>query len=269
MSKLVKDRDGIRQLLIVDIPGQGLSCSTVHTAHKIIIATIRDAIASNRLSPNTRVPVIKLPPAPKRADVYFPSHEQLTILTHAMPAPYGNLVWLIRGTGLRIGEAMAVTHEGFRRDGTLRITEQLLSTGKLGPLKARAADSYREVPVPRYVSDMMDGHGTGYLFPPVARQTLQRWFVRARDLAGLPPTFTFHSLRHVWASIALSEGIPITDVSRWAGHSSVSFTADIYGHMVPAATVRARSILDREYADWAAGNEHPRSVRSLSEQPAS
>ncbi len=29
-----------------------------------------------------------------------------------------------------------------------------------------------------------------------------------------------HSLRHLYASTALAEGIPITEVSRWLGHFS-------------------------------------------------
>lgn len=41
----------------------------------------------------------------------------------------------------------------------------------------------------------------------------------------------FHSLRHVFATWALSIGIPIEDVSRFMGHSSTRVTQDIYIHV--------------------------------------
>lgn len=50
--------------------------------------------------------------------------------------------------------------------------------------------------------------------------------------AGLPPT-RFHDLRHLAASIMLVKlRLPPTEVARILGHSRVSTTVDIYGHML-------------------------------------
>jgi len=62
--------------------------------------------------------------------------------------------------------------------------------------------------------------------------------------ADLPPEFSPHDLRHVFASVALARGIPITDVSRWLGHRSVDMTFRIYSHFVPDAFERGRDVLD-------------------------
>lgn len=44
--------------------------------------------------------------------------------------------------------------------------------------------------------------------------------------------WTFHSLRHVFATWALHEaGIPVEDLSRLMGHSSTRVTQDIYIHV--------------------------------------
>jgi integrase len=40
------------------------------------------------------------------------------------------------------------------------------------------------------------------------------------------------------ASTALAEGIPISEVSRWLGHESITTTVDLYGHLVPEASGR-------------------------------
>jgi hypothetical protein len=45
---------------------------------------------------------------------------------------------------------------------------------------------------------------------------------------------TFHDLRHVFASTALAGGVPIPEVR------SITTTADLYGHLVPEASGRAR-----------------------------
>jgi hypothetical protein len=50
------------------------------------------------------------------------------------------------------------------------------------------------------------------------------------------------------ASTALAEGVPISGVSRWLGRKSITTTVDLYGHLVPEASGRARDALDRALA---------------------
>jgi integrase len=95
---------------------------------------------------------------------------------------------------------------------------------------------FRDIPLPEYVSERIDKqvaeHGTtpdGYLFRGrkyklVVRRSYQEDFQRAAARAELPPEFIPHSLRHLYASTALAEGIPITEVSRWLGHKSIEVT---------------------------------------------
>ncbi len=48
--------------------------------------------------------------------------------------------------------------------------------------------------------------------------------------AGLPP-ITLHGLRHSFASVANSQGVPMFDISRTLGHSSLAVTSSIYTHL--------------------------------------
>ena len=66
--------------------------------------------------------------------------------------------------------------------------------------------------------------------------------------AGLPGDTTFHDLRHTFASTALAKGVPISEVSRWLGHRSITTTVDLYGHLVPEASGRARDALDKAFS---------------------
>ncbi|MEU6797097.1 tyrosine-type recombinase/integrase [Nonomuraea wenchangensis] len=61
----------------------------------------------------------------------------------------------------------------------------------------------------------------------------------ADALAKLMPDTTFHGLRHTFASTAFASGAPISEVSKWLGHESITSTVDLYGHLVPEAAARA------------------------------
>jgi integrase len=162
-----------------------------------------------------------------------------------MPASYRWTIYLMRGCGLRLGESLGVQASDFH-NGSLRLARQLSPDTKLPvPLKHRGADDYRDIPVPQYVVDARPRDFEG--FPPVDHRTYRDWFNRARDAAGLPASFTPHVLRHIFASVCLAGGVPITDVSKWLGHKDINVTFGIYGHLVPASWERARGVLDAEW----------------------
>ena len=43
-----------------------------------------------------------------------------------------------------------------------------------------------------------------------------------------------HGLRHFYASWALAQGVPLTVLQRRMGHSTITITADCYGHLLAA-----------------------------------
>jgi integrase len=51
--------------------------------------------------------------------------------------------------------------------------------------------------------------------------------VKKAGLEGL----RVHDLRHTYVSLMIAAGANPKEVSTWAGHSSVSFTLDRYGHL--------------------------------------
>jgi integrase len=55
--------------------------------------------------------------------------------------------------------------------------------------------------------------------------------------AGLRP-IRLHDLRHGRASLLLASGSDISVVSKLMGHSSYSFTADTYSHLLPSSGTR-------------------------------
>lgn len=48
-----------------------------------------------------------------------------------------------------------------------------------------------------------------------------------------PRPMRIHDLRHTYATLRLSKGDNVLDVSKQLGHHSVAFTIDRYGHWIP------------------------------------
>jgi integrase len=245
--------------LIAGMHRKGLSASRIGCAYLVTSAVLAEAVRDKKLaeSPCTG---IQLPGAAVSADFIIPAPAQLEAVAAGLPPDWAATVWLMHGCGLRVGEALAVSLRCRINHGTtLRVREQVNPAAQLRPLKHRNTGEFRDIPLPQHVSEAIDkhvaGHGTtpdGYLFQGrkyklVIRRTYQEDFQRAAASAGLPPQFIPHSLRHLYASVALAEGIPITEVSRWLGHNSIEVTHQIYGHLIPSSFDRARTILDTAY----------------------
>lgn len=89
-------------------------------------------------------------------------------------------------------------------------------------------------PEPTLVACDLDGR-------PISPQALSRRFQKAQEAAGMDPKIRLHDARHTHASILFHEGESIVEVSSRLGHSRVSTSTDVYGHLYRNA--------DRELAD--------------------
>ena len=65
-------------------------------------------------------------------------------------------------------------------------------------------------------------------------KALKQWGINA----GLPFHLHFHIRRHTYAALSLQGGVPIYNLSKMMGHSSVAMT-EIYSHLIPEAKIAA------------------------------
>lgn len=65
---------------------------------------------------------------------------------------------------------------------------------------------------------------------PYATEYVSQHFKRVLAWNNFPH-IRFHDLRHSCASILLSRGFMLKDVSEWLGHGDISLTANLYGHL--------------------------------------
>lgn len=85
---------------------------------------------------------------------------------------------------------------------------------------------------------------TGDLGGPLFPDSISQWFHKFVLRTGLPPV-TVHSLRHTYASLMISDGVPLVIVSHQMGHAQPSTTTNIYAHAIAAAEARSAKTFDR------------------------
>jgi hypothetical protein len=266
LVQVARDRDGVLDLLTVTM--KDLSDTLRQQVRMIIVGTCDEAVKADKLAKHllAGIELETKGTAKSRGDFVFPTHAQVATVadggvdpgTKRLVQGAGVCVWLMRGCGLRVEEALAVCKDEFKGNGSyLRVSGQASRDGRRKiPLKHRKASDYRDVPVPSWLWEMVKDYPDGPLCPGSGdRQfaiyvTVYRRFKLAASLAGIPDGFTPHSLRHAFASALLGKGVPLGDVSQWLGHKDVNTTYATYRHMMPDAPTRAVAALDAEYAEW-------------------
>ncbi|WP_299051870.1 site-specific integrase [uncultured Nocardioides sp.] len=251
----------------------GMSAASVRKAVFALRGMLDAAVADRRLSvnPATSVPL----PTEKATEQRFLSSEEAFTLAEAVPTEYRALVLLGAFAGLRWGELAGLRRsrvDVLRSRVTVAETATQVS-GKVAFGEPKTARSRRVVPVARSVMREVEAHLAEHVDPgpdallftaaqggPLWRMTFWRqvWepALRRAGLEGL----RVHDLRHSFVSIMVAAGANPKEVSTWAGHSSVAFTLDRYGHLYDD---HSDDVADRLDLLLSARRGAPAEVRSL------
>lgn len=223
---------------------RGFSPNYVYACYVRLSQMLTDAIHDNLLGRNPCSKRIAPPRGGQK--VYVASTEQVWAFHDAMPEHLRAAVLLGAFAGLRVGEVcgLRVSDVDFMR-GVVHPVQQFRGA----PLKTAASD--QEIPIPRDLANLLSASvqqfGTGAMVTdvdgtPCSPRHLQLAVVTARTkVPGLPATFSFHDLRHYFASLLIASGADVKVVQQRMRHSSAITTLDTYGHMWPDADESTRA----------------------------
>jgi integrase len=215
-------------------------------------ALFREALRLELVARNPAEAIqVRLPKGEKAARALEP--EEVARLLEAAEAPRSRdmalLLRLMLETGLRRGEALALQWGDVDLErGEVRVWRAWAKVGSKGaftPLKTPTAK--RVVPLPLGLLRRLKGRKEELLerlnpeevddlhlvggVKPVDPDAFNHYLRRLAEKAGLGRV-RVHDLRHTWATLALSRGIPLEVVSERLGHASPTITLNVYRHLL-------------------------------------
>ena len=175
----------------------------------------------------------------KRPDVW--TADQLRAFVAACAGhPQGDLFTVLATSGLRLGEALAMTWADVGPAGVSVNVNGTFRAGVTNPPKTAAGRRTVMLPpaardaLARRMAEAGDPAPTDRIFPTTARAAQKAMQTLCARL-GLP-RLTPHGLRHCHASALLAEGVPVPEVAGRLGHAHSGITLSIYAHSMGGQT---------------------------------
>lgn len=237
-----------------------LSSSTVHGVLRTLRAGLNAAWKEGLIEFN--VASRATPPKLENKQVDALSREEVgKLLSNSVDDPLHSLYKFAIATGVRIGEASGLTWDCVDTVGKIaQINKQLQRIdGKMTLKDVKSRSSRRPVALSASaVSALQDRKAVSVLSEqsnpmnlvfvntdgrPLDPKYVDEHLKAACKRAGVRPV-SFHVLRHTAATLMVAGGVPLHTVMKQLGHSNISLTANLYGHLVKEAQQNAVDRLD-------------------------
>lgn len=232
-------------------PVRALSDSTIRQTYTVLRAALDGAVRDGLLAKSPAV-AVKRPGVERQEAAHLDPDAVARVLQAAAGSRYWVALQMVALTGLRRGEALALTWERVDLDaGVLRVAATIGRVGReLVITEPKTVRSRRAVPLSPALVALLREHratqdaereaaggawpDTGLMFTtdrgtPVDPRNLLRTVEVAAKAAGVSGVGV-HTLRHSAAVAWLERGVHIKAVADLLGHSSIAITGDVYGH---------------------------------------
>lgn len=202
-------------------------------------------------------------------DTYSPEElRRIVVYAAANPSPVNLLVSVMIATGIRIGEACALTFGDFDvATGSIIVSktlerikyfndEELLDENNLATMDIRiisksknsalllgqpkSKSGFRSIPLPKELAKVLKGFkallpdnyflGTHRPVPEEPRVFRSHYRDLVLNKVGLKRCLKPHAIRHTFASLLVTSGTDVRTVSELLGHADVTTTLTVYSH---------------------------------------
>jgi integrase len=252
--------------LLAALVASGLSPRTAVHVRSTLRRALNDAVRDGLIGRNAAA--LARPPRVVRHEMQTLTAAQVRDLLEATEGDaFGPLWALAVGSGLRLGELLGLAWDDIE-PGRLIVRRAMAraADGGWALAEPKSGRSRRTVMLPALAQEALrarrtaqdadreaagsawQDRGLGLIFTDTVGRQLTPTYVsdqwrRTRRRLGL--SVRFHDLRHTYASLLLGAGVPLKVVSDSMGHSSITLTADTYGHLTPELRREAADALDR------------------------
>ena len=231
----------------------GLSAKSLRLHRNILNQTLKDALKNGYIKTNP-CSLVKFPQLVKREPHFYNSNQVDNVLSCINDdIVFYTLIKITATYGLRRSEVLGLQWNVIDFENcTFKISHTVVNINTtIRKDKTKNESSYRIFPLIDSVKDLLikvkdlqsenqKEFGNSYIesdyifvWPdgrPYSTSYVSQHFHRILQWNNLPQ-IRFHDLRHSCASILLNRGFTLKDVQEWLGHSDITLTANIYGHL--------------------------------------
>lgn len=262
------------QTFVNKLIGNGYAYSTVKKAYDTINQRYKLAVQRKELYDNPVVGIV-MPKKSERpiSEIRFFTEEELKNILEVANAKYpsgtpiyrlGCIIQFLAYTGMRIGEALALTWNDIDFDSnkiyinknlvTIIDRESSNSRKMVVQNTLKTSSSNRVIPMSRNaktaLKSLKSANSQNELVFRTSNGTaldirnLDRMFHKIQERAGIKEHGTLHSLRHTFATRLIEVGTDIKVVSKLLGHSDINITYNTYVHIIENQQVKAVDNID-------------------------
>ncbi len=240
---------------IVDFVDEMLECSSRAMTRKVLVSlkSLLNVAVEREWIAASPAAVVKLKRQARHdKNVEIPTKDEIRRLIEHAPRRYRALIVAGIFTGMRISELRGFTWDNvdFERR-VIMIRQRANRSNEIGSPKSKAGT--RDIPMTPLVVEALQcwrpdcpAGDLGLVFPNGKGNSesygniMRRVFYPLQVKAGITdrdgkPKFGFHALRHACASLMIEQGWPVKKIQVVLGHSSVTMTLDVYGHLFTKA----------------------------------
>jgi len=226
----------------------------------VLDGAVRDGLIAKSPAANIKPPAI-----PTKEARFLSSAEVSRLLAEVRGTRYEAILTFIAATGVRKGEALALTWRDIDFAGEqIKIRATLARIkGELVSSSPKTTRSRRTLPMTAGIADLLKTcraaqlaekeHAQGlwqeggFVFTtetgtPIEPRNVLRALTTAAKRTGLTGV-SVHTLHHSAATAMLEAGVHLKAVSELLGHSDIRITGDVYGHVSTEVAKAAMSSL--------------------------
>lgn len=235
---------------ILWLADQNYAAKTVKHHLSVISMICRKAILEGYIETNP-AELVSVPTGLKKERRELPSDADMQKVIYSLDKTFGLFAYFILYTGLRKGEALALTYMDIANN-EITVNKSVYFDGIQPKIKwPKTQAGMRKVPVLSPLEDILPNKKTGPLFPGMSGGLMTESEYRTMWNQYTKETgieCTSHQLRHAFATILFEAGINEKDAQEIMGHADISTTRNIYTHIREARQKRSVSKIEEYIA---------------------
>ena len=260
------------QRFVNELLAEGRDPSTIDNYFQVLNGALKEAVNGEMIIKNPATGT-KLPRREKKEKHILTLEEQKIFVEIAKHYDKGEAFILMLGTGMRIGETLALTWDDIcfdKMEIKVRKTQVefidphgVTSKRHISHGTPKSSSGVRTIPLlPQMVEmlktvkskqelhkrEMETAHLDNNLVfctrfgTSTLKCDMQKKFKSIAQKAGIEGIHP-HSLRHTFATRGLENGIPLKVMQELLGHANLSMTADLYTHVLPDTKKRSMMLI--------------------------